>query len=72
MAINKVVYSNTTLIDLTNDTVTADKLLSGTTAHDKAGQLIEGTITLNQFRSGSSEPSDSLGDNGDWYLVTGD
>ena len=32
MSINKVVYGGKTLIDLTGDTVTADKLLSGITA----------------------------------------
>ena len=35
MAINKVIYGGETLIDLTGDTVTADKILSGFTAHDK-------------------------------------
>lgn len=43
MAVNKVVYDGKTLIDLTSDTVTEDKLLVGTTAHDKAGNLITGT-----------------------------
>lgn len=41
---NKVVYDGTTLIDLTSDTVTADTLLEGITAHDKSGQLIVGTL----------------------------
>ena len=35
--INKVIYGGETLIDLTGDTVTADKILSGFTAHDKGG-----------------------------------
>lgn len=43
MAINKVVFGSKTLIDLTGDTVTADKLLSGITAHDKAGEVITGS-----------------------------
>lgn len=43
MAISKVVYGGEPLIDLTNDTVTANKLLSGYTAHDKAGNRITGT-----------------------------
>lgn len=43
MGYNKIVYDNNTLIDLTNDTVTADKMIQGTTAHDKAGNLIVGT-----------------------------
>ena len=45
MGINKVQYGNTTLIDLTNDTVTADKLMQGYTAHDRSGALIIGTAT---------------------------
>ena len=43
MAINKVVYGSNTLIDLTADTVTEDKLADGYTAHDKSGALITGT-----------------------------
>lgn len=43
MAVNKVIYNNETLIDLTTDTVTADKLLKGYTAHDKKGNKITGT-----------------------------
>ena len=46
MAINKVVYGSQVLIDLTGDTVTADKLLSGFTAHGKDGSPIEGACTF--------------------------
>ena len=46
MAINKVVYGGETLIDLTGDTVTADKLLSGITAHGKDGELVTGACTF--------------------------
>ena len=41
--INKVVYGGNTLIDLTGDTIQADKLLTGYTAHDKSGAPITGT-----------------------------
>ena len=41
--VNKVVYGGTVLIDLTGDTVTADKMLTGYTAHDKSGETITGT-----------------------------
>ncbi len=41
--INKVIYGNRTLIDLTGDTVEASKVLSGYTAHDKSGAPITGT-----------------------------
>ena len=43
MANNKVIYGETVLIDLTADTVSADKLASGITAHDKTGAKITGT-----------------------------
>lgn len=43
--VNKVIYSGQTLIDLTSDTVTADKLLSGAKAHDKSGAQITGACT---------------------------
>lgn len=43
MAINKVVYGNDTLVDLTEDSVTANTLLEGETAHNAAGEQITGT-----------------------------
>lgn len=52
MAINKVVYGSNTLIDLTADTVTADKLAQGITAHDKSGVQITGT---NDFDSNTQD-----------------
>ena len=45
MAVNKVIYGGNILIDLTTDTVTADKLASGITAHDESGKTITGTNT---------------------------
>lgn len=46
MSINKVVYGGKTLIDLTGDTVTADKVLEGFTTHDKSDASITGTCTF--------------------------
>lgn len=43
MAISKVVYGGNTLIDLTGDTVKADKLLKGYKAHGADGEVINGT-----------------------------
>lgn len=43
---NKVVYGGTTLIDLTSDTVTPERLLSGYTAHDASGAAITGTAVV--------------------------
>ena len=43
--INKVIFGGQTLIDLTGDTVTADKLAKDIIAHDKSGATIVGTNT---------------------------
>ena len=43
MAISKVVYGGNTLIDLTSDTVTKEKVLKGYTTHGANGELITGT-----------------------------
>ena len=54
MAVNKVVYGTTVLVDLTEDTVTPDKLLKGSTAHDASGEPITGTL-----EAGSGGSSDN-------------
>lgn len=41
--VNKVVYGDQTLIDLSSDTVTPQGLQAGLTAHDASGALITGT-----------------------------
>lgn len=46
MAVNKIVYGNDTLVDLTSDTISASDLAKGKTAHDKSGNSITGTFTL--------------------------
>ena len=43
--VNKVIYGNTTLIDLTADTIIPSDLAYGVTAHDKTGAEITGTNT---------------------------
>lgn len=43
--VSKVVLGTETLIDLTSDTITADKLAYGITAHDKSGAPVTGTST---------------------------
>lgn len=71
MAVSKIVYDGRALIDLTVDTVTADALLSGTTAHDKAGNAITGTLAFATIHTGSGAPDASLGADGDIYLDLG-
>lgn len=53
MARNKIIYGTTVLIDLTADTVTADKMVKGTTAHDKTGEIITGTMPNNGAVTGN-------------------
>lgn len=46
MGKSKIIYGGKVLIDLTGDSVTADKMLEGTTAHGKDGELVIGTCTF--------------------------
>lgn len=78
MAVNQVVINGETVLDLTSDTVTADKLLTGYTAHDASGTQITGTATAGgstetyaTVYTGSGEPSASTGSDGDIYLDLG-
>lgn len=43
MAISKVIYAGETLLDLTGDTISEDKILEGYTAHGPDGEPIVGT-----------------------------
>lgn len=43
--VNKVIYGNDVLIDLTADTITPETLAQGIVAHDKSGEVITGTST---------------------------
>lgn len=49
--VNKVIYGGKTLIDLTADTVTDDKVLEGITYHDKSGASGTGTCTYDSDTS---------------------
>lgn len=54
MAVNKVVYDGNTLIDLTSDTVTAETLAEGETAHAASGASVTGTLTAVQYGKAQS------------------
>lgn len=60
MAINKIVYGNTTLIDLTADTVTADKILKGYKAHAASGEQITGTSTFDADTQDATATADEI------------
>ena len=54
MAVSKVIYGGKVLIDLTQDTVEASKLLSGYKAHGADGEAITGTCTYDVDSSGAT------------------
>ena len=43
--VNQVIVNGETIIDLTNDNVTANDLAEGTTAHDSSGVLVNGNLS---------------------------
>lgn len=57
---SKVVVNGETIMDLTGDTVSANKLLSGFTAHDKTGAPIEGTCTFDATTSDANAAASEI------------
>ena len=60
MAVNKVIYGGNTLIDLTGDSVTKDKLLVGASAHNMAGVKIDGECTFDADTSDATAVSSEV------------
>lgn len=58
--INKVVFGGDTLIDLSSDTITANKVLSGYTAHDKSGAPIIGSCDYDADTSDATAAADDI------------
>lgn len=58
--VNKVVINGATKIDLTGDTVAADKILAGYTAHDKSGAPITGSSPFNADTTGTTATADEV------------
>lgn len=56
--ISKVEINGATLIDISNDTVTANILAEGYTAHDKTGNTITGTLTQQSGKTVTPGTSD--------------
>lgn len=68
---NKVVINGVTKIDLTGDTVTAEKVLAGFTAHDKSGAPITGSCQFNADTRDTSASADEVLDGEIFYGPTG-
>lgn len=66
MAVNEVIYGGETLISLKGDTVTADDLAKGVTAHNAAGEVVTGLATkitiknLGDVRTRTNKPTYNL------------
>lgn len=74
MAINKVIYAGSTLIDLTSDTVTdPSHIMNGYIGHLADGTKVTGTgqggADSQGIHTGTTAPSSSLGDDGDIYIL---
>lgn len=78
MPVNKVVFGNTTILDLTQSTLdSSNKILSGVTAYDRSGNLLIGshiddqTYTVTQQLTGvvSSNNLNKVISGGSLYLV---
>lgn len=60
MAVNKVVYGGETLIDISKDTVTKEKLLAGFTAHDQDGNPITGECNFDAYTGDATAMADEI------------
>lgn len=62
------VFNRSSVVDTADANATASTMLAGSSGYVN-GTKVNGSMQLQSFRVGTSEPSNSLGDNGDLYLV---
>lgn len=65
---NKISAFGVVKLDLSADTITADNLVYGITAHDASGAPITGTLVVQKYYTGSTAPPANLGNDGDIYF----
>lgn len=53
MAVNKVVFGNTTIMDITDSTVNANNLLNGVKAYGANGVAVTGTVVTTPIWTGT-------------------
>lgn len=68
MANNKVVYGSTVVMDITDTTADVSNVVTGYNFYGADGVKKTGNLVINKYYTGSSDPSPSLGNNGDLYL----
>lgn len=66
---NKVQLSDgTVLIDISDTTATASQVLNGSSFYLASGEKANGSVSFVTYYTGSSDPSASVGSDGDIYL----
>lgn len=68
MAVNRVNYGNTTIMDITDTTAEARDVANGKYFYKRDGVKTRGTLTFVTYYTGTTDPSSSLGNDGDIYL----
>lgn len=69
---NQVIVNGETILDLTNDTVTAKDLVKGVTAHDKSGAQVTGTLANAVSGTNNTNVASQITiDGAPWIRVTG-
>lgn len=68
MAFSKIIMNGQVLMDVTDTTATAGGVLDDTYFYAPSGVKTEGSLVIQHYYTGSSEPSSSTGEDGDIYL----
>lgn len=67
---NKVVVNGNAIIDITDTTAVAANVENGRYFYTADGAKTPGSLVIQDYYTGSSAPSSSLGNDGDIYLQT--
>jgi hypothetical protein len=58
--VNKVIFGGDVIMDISSDTVAANKLLTGITAHDKSGAPITGECSYDSDTTDANATTDEV------------
>ena len=68
MAKNKVIFGNTTIMDITDTTAEANDVVSGKQFYDKSGVKTTGALVVPHILYGTNAPTSNEGEDGDLYI----